>query len=165
MSLARARALAILGVLVLAALVLVVAAIVKDKQSNASYANGGCKAGDVRITVNPLPENSHIKLNVFNVPLAGCVTFTLSCLQQPSLQPSNFAALLAATYSAVKGNPATSDVQLISGGIFGHSINGAYSAGASGGAGVRSHGGSSTEVAVVGAAALPLGAVTSSARA
>jgi hypothetical protein len=34
---------------------------------------------------------------------------------------------------AVKGNPATRDVQLISGGIFGHSINGAYSAGAAGG--------------------------------
>jgi hypothetical protein len=49
------------------------------------------------------------------------------------LQPSNFAALLAETYLAVKGNPATRDVQLISGGIFGHSINGAYSAGASGG--------------------------------
>src|SRR5256885_9538417 len=66
MSLARARALAIVGVLVLAALVLVVAAIVKDRQSNASYANGGCKAGDVRITVNPLPRPSQIKLNVYN---------------------------------------------------------------------------------------------------
>src|SRR2546423_14955429 len=66
MSLARARALAIVGVLVLAALVLVVAALVKDKQSNASYANGGCKAGDVRITVNPLPPTSQITLNVYN---------------------------------------------------------------------------------------------------
>jgi hypothetical protein len=66
MSLARARALAIVGVLVLAALVLVVAALVKDKQSNASYANGGCKAGDIRIVVNPLPPTSQITLNVYN---------------------------------------------------------------------------------------------------
>src|SRR2546421_12239229 len=66
MSLARARALAIVGVLVLAALVLVVAAIVKDKQSNASYASGGCGPGDVRITVNPLPPTSQITLNVYN---------------------------------------------------------------------------------------------------
>jgi Galactose oxidase, central domain len=68
-----------------------------------------------------------------NVPLAGCFTFAPSCLRQPSLQPSNFAALLAETYMAVKGTPAMRDVQLISGGIFGHSINGAYSAGAAGG--------------------------------
>jgi hypothetical protein len=66
MSLARARALAIVGILVLAALVLVVAAIVKDKQSNASYANGGCAPGAVRITVNPLPPPAKITLNVYN---------------------------------------------------------------------------------------------------
>jgi hypothetical protein len=67
-----------------------------------------------------------------NVPLSGCATFTLSCLQVPSLQPSNFAALLATAYQAIKGDAATRGVQLISGGIFGHSIGGAYSAGASG---------------------------------
>ena len=51
MSLARARALAIVGALVVAALVLVVAAIVKDKQSSASYAQGGCAPGQIKITV------------------------------------------------------------------------------------------------------------------
>jgi len=73
-----------------------------------------------------------------NVALSGCTTAdpTAQCLQQPSLQPSNFAALLADSATAIKGSgpnsPHVSDVQLISGGIFGHSIAGAYSATASG---------------------------------
>jgi len=73
-----------------------------------------------------------------NVALSGCTTAdpTVQCLQQPSLQPSNFAALLADSATAIKGSgpnsPHVSDVQLISGGIFGHSIAGAYSATASG---------------------------------
>jgi hypothetical protein len=65
MSLARARALAIVGVLVVAALVLVVAALVKDKQSTASYAQGSCGPGKVKISTK-LPPPSQIKLNVFN---------------------------------------------------------------------------------------------------
>src|SRR5437764_9362917 len=65
MSLARARALAIVGALVVAALVLVVAAIVKDKQSSASYAQGGCAAGQVKINTK-LPPPTQIKLNVYN---------------------------------------------------------------------------------------------------
>jgi hypothetical protein len=65
MSLARARALAIVGILVVAALVLVVAAIVKDKQSNASYASGACAAGKIPISVQ-LPPPDKIKLNVYN---------------------------------------------------------------------------------------------------
>lgn len=70
-----------------------------------------------------------------NVPLAGCTAVTTStCLQQPSLMPSNFAALLARAYDAVKGNPATSDVQLISGGIYSYSSLGAYNAASSGAA-------------------------------
>jgi len=66
MSLARARAVAIVGVLMLATLVLVVVAIVRDKQSSASYADGGCRPGDIRITVNPLPAPANIKVNVYN---------------------------------------------------------------------------------------------------
>jgi len=69
-----------------------------------------------------------------NVALAGCTDIdpTAQCLQRPGLQPSNFAALLAESYAAIKGADATRDAQLISGGIFGHSIAGSYSATASG---------------------------------
>jgi hypothetical protein len=70
-----------------------------------------------------------------NVPLAGCTaTATSVCLQQPGLQPSNFAALLAQAYDAVKGNPATSGVQLISGGLYSYSSSGAYNATSAGAA-------------------------------
>ncbi len=65
MSLARARALAIVGALVAAALILVIAAIVKDRQSTASYAEGGCAPGNVKISTK-LPPPSKIKLNVYN---------------------------------------------------------------------------------------------------
>src|SRR2546421_9717873 len=65
MTLARARALAIVGFLVVAALVLVVAAIIKDRQSTASYAQGGCGPGQVKISTR-LPPPSKIKLNVYN---------------------------------------------------------------------------------------------------
>jgi hypothetical protein len=43
------------------------------------------------------------------------------------IYPSNFAALLADSYQAIKVTDALSDVTLISGGIFGHSIGGVYS--------------------------------------
>jgi hypothetical protein len=65
MSLARARALAIVGALVVAALILVVTAVVKDKQSSASYSNGACSAGQVRISTR-LPNPDKIKIKVFN---------------------------------------------------------------------------------------------------
>ena len=62
-----------------------------------------------------------------NVPLSNCsIDTNIACLQQPSLQPSNFAQLLAQSYGVIKGDGAVSDVQLVSGGIFGHSIAGAY---------------------------------------
>jgi len=73
-----------------------------------------------------------------NVALANCVEGdpTAQCLQQPSLQPSNFAALLAESYSAIKGSDPgdlhLQGVQITSGGVFGHSIAGSYSATASG---------------------------------
>jgi hypothetical protein len=66
MSLARARAVAIVGVLVVATLVVVVMAVIKDHQSNASYAPGGCAAGKVKVHVRPLPRPDQIKVNVYN---------------------------------------------------------------------------------------------------
>jgi hypothetical protein len=65
MSLARARALAIVGALVVAALILVVMAVVKDKQSTASYAGGHCQPGQVRISTR-LPNPDKIHLKVYN---------------------------------------------------------------------------------------------------
>ena len=65
MSFARARALAIVGVLVVAALVLVVTALVRDRQSSARYAAGGCGPGKIKIDTR-LPDQSAIKLNVYN---------------------------------------------------------------------------------------------------
>lgn len=64
-----------------------------------------------------------------NVPLAGCSDPNSNCTSVPSLQPSNFAYLLGASYLAVKGVAGLPPVQLISGGIFGHSISGAYNTG------------------------------------
>lgn len=66
MSLARARAVAIVGFLVVATLVVVVMAIIKDHQSNASYAPGGCPPGLVKVHVWPLPRTDQIKVNVYN---------------------------------------------------------------------------------------------------
>ncbi len=67
-----------------------------------------------------------------NVPLSGCIFITVACLQQPSLEPSNFAALLARAFTAVKSNTAISDAQIVSGGVFGHSIGGVYNPSAAG---------------------------------
>jgi len=55
-----------------------------------------------------------------------------SCMQEPSLYPSNFADLLGQSYLAIKTDAAIPAVQLISGGIFGHSIGGSYGPGAAG---------------------------------
>jgi LytR cell envelope-related transcriptional attenuator len=66
MSLARARAVAIVGTLVLAAAVVVVMAVIKDRQSSASYATGGCAPGQIKVHVRPLPKPEQIKVNVYN---------------------------------------------------------------------------------------------------
>ena len=63
MSFARARALAILGVVAVVAVVLVVTALVRDKQPGSL--GGRCGPGDVRISTR-LPPQSSIKLNVHN---------------------------------------------------------------------------------------------------
>jgi LytR cell envelope-related transcriptional attenuator len=65
MSLARLRALVIVGVLVVAAGVLVTVALVKDHQANAVSARS-CGAGDVPADLR-LPEQAkEIKINVYN---------------------------------------------------------------------------------------------------
>lgn len=64
MSLARARALAIVGVLGLAAVVLVVVALVKDKQSSATTGTA-CPAGAVKVNLT-LPEAHDVKVRVLN---------------------------------------------------------------------------------------------------
>lgn len=66
MSLARARAVAIVGFLVVATLVVVVMAVLKDHQSSASYAPDGCAPGLVKVHVWPLPRTDQIKVNVYN---------------------------------------------------------------------------------------------------
>jgi hypothetical protein len=49
------------------------------------------------------------------------------CTGGSYIYPSNFAALLADSYQAIKVTSAITDVTLVSGGIFGHSIGGVYS--------------------------------------
>jgi LytR cell envelope-related transcriptional attenuator len=66
MSLSRVRALVLVSALVICAIVLVVVAIVRDKQSNASYGGGSCPPDSVPIKTRPLPEENKIKINVFN---------------------------------------------------------------------------------------------------
>jgi hypothetical protein len=65
MSLARARALAILAVLVVFALVLVVIAVFRDKQARSNYSAFDCPAGAVKISTR-LPDPAKIKINVLN---------------------------------------------------------------------------------------------------
>jgi LytR cell envelope-related transcriptional attenuator len=66
MSLARVRALVLVSALVVCAVVLVILAIVRDKQSAASYGAGSCPADSVPIQTKPLPDENKIKINVFN---------------------------------------------------------------------------------------------------
>jgi hypothetical protein len=66
MSLARVRALVLISALVICAVVLVVMAIVRDKQSSASYGAGSCPPNSVPIKTKPLPDENKIKLNVYN---------------------------------------------------------------------------------------------------
>jgi hypothetical protein len=65
MSLARARAMILVALLVVAALILVLVAIFKDKQSGSIYSNG-CPAGAVKVKTRPLPVPGQIKINVYN---------------------------------------------------------------------------------------------------
>ncbi len=65
MSLARVRALSIVGALVICALVLAVIAVTKDRQSSANY-NPDCPAGAIKVTTRPLPDEKNIKINVYN---------------------------------------------------------------------------------------------------
>jgi LytR cell envelope-related transcriptional attenuator len=64
MSLSRVRALAIMGALVVCAIILAIVAIAKDKQTTTSY--GGCPSGSVKVKTKPLPDEKTIKINIYN---------------------------------------------------------------------------------------------------
>lgn len=64
MTFARMRALVVVGALVVCAIVFVTMAIVRDRQSGKSFAQG-CGEGDVRANVT-LPVQEDVELNVFN---------------------------------------------------------------------------------------------------
>lgn len=64
MSLARVRALVVIGVLLIGALVLVTVAVVKDTQT-AQSVSVGCPAGFVPANI-ALPDEKNIKINVYN---------------------------------------------------------------------------------------------------
>jgi hypothetical protein len=65
MNVARVRALALMSLLLIAALVLVFVTLHKDKQSTADYATG-CPAGQVAVVIKPLPDVGQIDLKIFN---------------------------------------------------------------------------------------------------
>jgi hypothetical protein len=65
MSLARVRALSIVGALVICALILAVIAISKDRQSKANYRQD-CPAGAIQVVTKPLPDEKKIKVKVYN---------------------------------------------------------------------------------------------------
>lgn len=66
MSLARLRALVIVGVLVLTAGILVVVALVKDKQAGVANATS-CPAGKVPVVLTFPEKSEDIKINIINV--------------------------------------------------------------------------------------------------
>ncbi len=66
MSIARVRALVLVSTLVVCAVVLVVLAIVRDKQSGTNYGADNCPANAVPVKTKPLPDESKIKINVYN---------------------------------------------------------------------------------------------------
>lgn len=66
MSIARARALVLVAVLVVAAAILALVAVLHDRQSNASYGSGKCPPGAVKVVTWPLPDPDQVKINVFN---------------------------------------------------------------------------------------------------
>jgi len=65
MTAARARALTIVGVLVIAAIVLTFVTISKDRQTHASYLST-CPANSVPVVTKPLPPRSAITIKVYN---------------------------------------------------------------------------------------------------
>ncbi|GAA5181503.1 hypothetical protein GCM10023322_16340 [Rugosimonospora acidiphila] len=65
MSLARARAMILVALLVVAALILVLVAVLKDRQTGSIY-SGTCPAGAVKVKTRPLPVPGQIKVNVYN---------------------------------------------------------------------------------------------------
>jgi hypothetical protein len=65
MTLSRARALILVSLLVLAALILVLIAVIKDDQTGSTF-GAQCPAGAVRVRTRPLPDTNQIKVNVFN---------------------------------------------------------------------------------------------------
>ena len=64
MSFARVRALAVVGALVLAAIIFVTVALVKDRQSGPAQAQGCAK--DAVMANITLPEEQDVKINVYN---------------------------------------------------------------------------------------------------
>jgi hypothetical protein len=65
MSFARIRALAVVGVLVIAAAIVVTITISKDRQKGPITNGGSCTAGQVPVSL-ALPEPKDVKINVFN---------------------------------------------------------------------------------------------------
>jgi LytR cell envelope-related transcriptional attenuator len=65
MSLARVRALSIVGALVICAVILAIIAVTKDRQSSANYQNT-CRADTIKVTTRPLPDEKNVKVNVYN---------------------------------------------------------------------------------------------------
>jgi hypothetical protein len=65
MTLSRARALVLVALLVLAALILVIIAVLKDDQTNSAFGQQ-CASGAVKVHTRPLPDTNQIKVNVFN---------------------------------------------------------------------------------------------------
>lgn len=65
MTLSRARALVLVALLVVAALILVLIAVLKDDQTNSSFGQQ-CPPGAVKVRTRPLPDTNQIKVNVYN---------------------------------------------------------------------------------------------------
>jgi hypothetical protein len=66
MSLARARALALVGVLIVLALILVGVTVAHDRQHGSTFAGLDCPDGAVPVVTRPLPNPTKIRINVRN---------------------------------------------------------------------------------------------------
>lgn len=66
MSFSRVRALVLVSALVICAAILVPLAIVKDRQSSATYGGNSCPKNSVQVRTWPLPNEDQIKLNMYN---------------------------------------------------------------------------------------------------
>jgi hypothetical protein len=65
MNVARVRAIALMSVLLIAALVLVYITLRKDNQQDTNYA-ASCPAGQVPVVIKPLPDVGQIDLKIYN---------------------------------------------------------------------------------------------------